>query len=74
MSAQVIRMSLLDMQVCVPKAWTDQQALAYADKAYPCGTSEGWRIRRQGHRRLKGMDERVKCDECADHVHIMMDS
>ena len=38
MKAQVMRTGLLDMQVCVPKEWTDEQVLNFAEKENPCGT------------------------------------
>lgn len=71
---QVIHMGLLDMQVCVPHDWTDEQVLNFAEEEFPCGTSNGWFIRRQGSESLSGCDERVKCAGREGFVHIMLDA
>ncbi len=72
MSAEITRSGLLDMQVCVPSDWTDEQVEEFA-KTNPCGTTHGWQIRKQGSSLLKGDKERVKCAEQSDHVHVMLD-
>jgi hypothetical protein len=46
--ATVTRQGVSDMQVCVPGDWTDAQVIAFAEREYPCGTQNGWQIRRQG--------------------------
>lgn len=74
MSAEVTKHGLLDMQVCVPKNWTDEQVREFAETKYPCGTENGWFIRRTGDKALNGDDERVTCESRADHVHIMLDA
>lgn len=81
LQAIVSRRGFLDMQVCVPKEWSDDQVLDFAENENPCGTQNGWSIRRQGSEFLSGSDERVQCaDErvqCADHkdkCHIMLDA
>ena len=73
-AAQVTRRGFLDMQVCVPEAWTDQQARAFAENQYPCGTTNGWQIRREGDAALQGAAERVCCSERAGFVHLMLDA
>jgi hypothetical protein len=70
MEANIPRRGVLDMQVCVPKDWTDEQVLAFAEKENPCGTKGGWSIRRQGSEFLSGSDERVQ----SNNVHIMLDA
>ena len=72
-TAQVIRTRLLDMQVCVPTDWTDEQVKTFADTENVAGTSGGWFIRKQGHKRLNGCDERVKCVEREGFVHIILE-
>lgn len=72
--AEVTRRGFLDMQVCVPEVWSDEQALSFAENENPCGTANGWSIRRQGSKFLSGYDERVKCDERKGFVHIMLDA
>ena len=74
MEAQITYFGLLDMQVCVPKEWTDGQVLQFAEKAYPCGTTNGWMIRREGDEDLQGAPERNPCSERKDFVHIMLDA
>lgn len=69
---QVTRMALLDMQVCVPSDWTDDQITKFANRENVCGTSLGWCITRQGDKFLSGCDERVKCLKRDGFVHIML--
>lgn len=69
----VIKASSLDMQVCVPKDWTDEQVKEFADRANLCGTYGGWFVRKQGSELLAGDDERVQCEQQSDRVHIMLD-
>lgn len=71
---EVTRYGLLCMQVCVPKTWTDDQVNTFAEQEYPCGTSCGWSIRRQGDPSLNGDAERVACHDRADFVHVMLDA
>jgi len=71
---QVTRSGILDMQVCVPKEWTNKQVLEFAENQNPCGTSCGWQIRKQGCELLGGCDERVTCCENKNKVHIMLDA
>lgn len=74
MSAEITRYGALDMQVCVPRDWSDDDVKNFADKGNPCGTQCGWVIRRQGAAALAGADERVPCASRAGHVHIMLDA
>ena len=73
MKAEVLKFGLGAMQVCVPKDWTDEQAVTFAEKEYPCGTN-GWQIRREGDKMLKGDPERQQCLERKDFIHIMLDA
>lgn len=74
MSAEVTKIWCLSMQVCVPENWTDEEVIAFAEKENPCGTENGWFIRKQGHELLAGADERVVCTGRTGHVHIMLDA
>jgi len=74
MEAQVLKSSMLSIQVCVPKQWEDSKVLEFAEKENPCGTMNGWQIRREGDEALIGMPERNQCDEQTDFVHIMLDA
>lgn len=73
--AQVTQIHALDMQVCVPSDWTDQQVMDFANANNPAGTVRGWRIRKQGHPRLDGAPERQPCASKAREgfVHIMLE-
>ena len=70
----VTQTSFLSMQVCVPKEWTDEEALAFAERENPCGSSAGWGIRREGDYRHRGYPERNPCEERTGYVHIMLDA
>ena len=71
---QVCRSHPLDMQVCVPKNWSDKQVVEFAEANNPCGTSGGWQIRKEGSKFLAGAPERVPCNDRAGMVHIMLDA
>ena len=70
----VVRRGALDMQVCVPKDWTDEQVKELADRDNPCGTENGWHIRREGDPALAGAPERVTCSGSDQLVHITLDA
>ena len=74
MTAVVTRRGALDMQVCVPKDWTDEQVKKFADWENPCGTELGWVIRRAGDAALGGAPERVECSANPSFVHIVLDA
>ena len=71
--AQVIRTSMLDMQVCVPEVWDDEQVEYFANVENIAGTAMGWRIRRAGDKALNGDPERNPCAQRAGYVHVMLD-
>lgn len=73
MAATVSRYGILDMQVCVPADWSDDQVTTFAEAENPSGTEHGWQIRREGNRFLSGDPERCRCADLADQVHIMLD-
>lgn len=70
---RVSRYKAFSVQVCVPKTFTDEEILAFAEKAYPAGTSAGWSIRREGSKLLQGAPERNQCHALPNHVHIVLD-
>jgi hypothetical protein len=74
MDAEVIRVGILDMQVCVPGRWTDEAIRHFADRKNRCGTEAGWQIRREGDEALLGMPERNPCDERLGYVHVTLDA
>lgn len=59
MNAEVTRLSVFDMQVCVPTDWSDEQVKEFADKKNPL---------------LKGDPERNPCGSRQGFVHIMLDA
>ena len=61
----VARMNVFGMQVCVPKEFTDDQIIAFAEQENPAGTSTGWFI-------IEDMG-RVQCQELAGHHHIVLE-
>lgn len=73
-AASVSKRGALDMQVCVPAEWNDEQVLAFAEGENPCGTEHGWAIRKQGDPMLRGAAERVQCESLPGNVHIMLDA
>ena len=69
---EIVRCGALNVQVCVPENWTDHQAVEFAEKHYPCGTTLGWCVRKDPE--LLGDDpERNPCSKRKGCVHIMMD-
>lgn len=74
MKAEVTQKGALDMQVCIPAEWTDRQITDFANENNPCGTMNGWFIRRLGDEALSGAPERNPCAERPDFVHVMLDA
>ena len=72
--AEVVRRGAFDMQVCVPEAFTDEQVLEFANTYNPCGTLNGWLIRRDGDKLLRGAKERTPCSARDGCVHIVLDA
>jgi hypothetical protein len=62
------------IQVCVPTNWSDEQVKEFADNESLCGTTRGWQIRRQGDKALVGDNERERCWNRHDFVHIILDA
>ena len=74
MEGTVIRSGMLDMQVCVPKEWTDEQVVTFAEEANHAGTKGGWQIRKEGSPDLAGDPERMPCERSKEKVHITLDA
>jgi hypothetical protein len=70
----VVRGGFLYLQVCVPKSWTDSNVIAFAEAENPCGSENGWLIRKNGSDSLNGDPERQQCSEHKSHCHIMLDA
>jgi hypothetical protein len=71
-SPEITKRGALNMQVCVPENWTDNQVEYFANTQNPAGTTNGWHIQKQGHELLEGADERVSCIQRKGFVHIML--
>ena len=69
---EVTRCGFLDMQVCVPKEFTDEQVKEFADANNPSGLEAGWMIRKQDDESLNGDPERAQCEKREGCVHIML--
>ena len=65
--------SLLDMQVCIPNTWTDEQAEEFANEKNPTGIGSKWKMKHTGNPTLEGADERVQCYSWEGSVHIMLE-
>lgn len=74
MTAEVTKVGLFEMQVCVPNSWGDKQVIEFAEQKNPCGTSNGWYIRKSGNSALSGAPERVTCLKNTENVHIMLEA
>ena len=74
MEAEVTRIGILDIQICVPEKWTDAEAIQFAESKNPCGTTLGWVIRKEGDKNLLGKPERNPCSERVGFVHITLDA
>jgi len=69
---EVVRTCPLDVQVCVPKEWTDEQVTDFANQAYLCGTEAGWQVTKEKDKHLGGDPERVPCKDRMGFVHVML--
>jgi hypothetical protein len=69
---EVTKTGPLDMQVCVPEWWADEQIICFAEDTNPCGTTNGWNITKEGSKYLGKSHERVPCAKRNKFVHIML--
>lgn len=67
---EVTQLTFLNLQVCVPGDYTDQMVEAFANAAEPCGTTNGWRVRKGD---TKDWPERNPCASRTGCVHIVLD-
>ena len=74
MLPEITQANGLDIQVCIPENWTDEQVKEFAEREHPCGTENGWFIRREGDKTLAGDPERTPCESREGFVHIMLDA
>jgi hypothetical protein len=74
--AEVTRTGVFSMQVCVPSDWTDEQVKEFADNENPCGTENGWFIRKKSDKEFPDAPERNPCldQHRSGFVHVMLDA
>ena len=70
---QVTRTGALDMQVCVPEDWTDEQIRVFANEQNLCGTVNGWQIRTDAES-LAGAPYRNPCANGNGMIHVTLDA
>lgn len=70
---EVTQQGVLDMQVCVPAEWDDEQVRVFANAENLCGTTRGWCVCKVGSDTLAGAPERVPCAEREGFVHIRLE-
>jgi len=71
-NVNIPRYGVLDMQICVPKEFTDEQVIEAAECHNASGTSNGWKICKEGSAWLDGCPERVQCEKYPENVHIKL--
>lgn len=72
-NAEVTIQGICDLQICVPKECTDEEAEEFANSRQPTGISSPWKMKKTGNATLNGDPERVQCTGRKDHVHIMLE-
>jgi len=72
MKPEVIGTNLLAVKVCVPDEWTDEQIKSFTDIEHPCGTENGWFVRKEGDPGLQGTPDRIPCAERKGFVHVTL--
>ena len=72
MEPMVTKTRALDMQVCVPAEWTDDEVKRFADERNPSGLDAGWSIRTDA-KLLNGDPVRNPCTQRAGMVHVTLD-
>lgn len=66
-TAMITLAGFMNIQVCVPKDMSDDDAISFAESKYPCGTTNGWMVSTR-------VDQRVQCEERAGCCHILLDA
>ena len=64
--------ALLWCQVCVPEDWTPEQIVAFAEREYPCGTTNGWHLVEEADGILPEGEAVVPCAERPGFVHRVL--
>jgi len=70
--AEVIKIGLIGMQVCVPKSWSNEEIIEFAEMKNLCGVCNGWQICKERKGLYKNFPEETQCEEKEGFVHIML--
>lgn len=68
----VVRSSLLWMQVCVPKDWTNKQVEEWVNKDSPTGITMPWVLTTQAHADEHGYELCAQCQAFGSHHHRLV--
>jgi len=68
---EIVRWSLLNLQVCVPEEYTDAEVIEFADHNHRTGLDHGWRIVRADEM-TDGSPERNPCSQRKGCVHVLL--
>jgi hypothetical protein len=75
----VMKMTLLNLSVCVPAEWTDEQVERFANADCPAGTQHGWGIQKAAEYSQdlpeEQRKERVSCggpNPREGYVHVVL--
>lgn len=68
----VTQRGFIDLQVCVPAAYTDRMVEEFANEAEPPGTKNGWKVKDAGDPTLAGDLPRVPCEHREQFVHVAL--
>lgn len=69
----VTRARCLTMQLCAPHDATDEAIVQAAEQSYPCGTTNGWYVVKDGDSYLApGVPSRVQCANDPTRIHVIV--
>lgn len=71
-AVQVVRRSLLALQVCVPKDLGNAEIEDQTNSIEPTGIRSGWTIVDDGNDCLAGDPSRVQCHDDPNRVHLVL--
>lgn len=72
MKPSVIQQRFLNIQICVPKDWTDEQAEEFANEEISTGITSKWEMVHDNDDMLNGDPERAQCDDDPEYIHIVL--
>ena len=63
----VTKVGILNLQVCVPENWNDEQVREFANQENLCGTTNGWVVSQRPEVAA------VKCEGREGFKHVILD-